>query len=272
MRVGRELNSPSLMADAQEYRVHVLSSGVVLIALLGQLVGLPLDRYAALLIVVLVVKTGWELLSDGMRVLLDASLDGETLDQVRAIIEAEPAVTEVLALVGRNAGRYRFIEGDVALRVDDLERAHAISRRIERAIREQVPHVERVLLHYEPQPRTHLRFAVPLADKEGRISEHFGEAPYFALVTVRLADGQVEREEIVDNPHQAVAKAKGIRVSEWLVALGADVVLLREAVEGKGPAYVFGDAGVEARMTEEETLPEAMAPQLADLQQRGPSP
>jgi cation diffusion facilitator family transporter len=270
MRVGRALNSPSLIADAQEYRVHVLSSGVVLVALLGQLVGLPLDRYAALLIVVLVVKTGWELLSDGMRVLLDASLDAETLDQVQAIVEAEPAVTEVLSLVGRNAGRYRFIEADVALRVDDLERAHAVSRRIERAIREQVPHVERVLLHYEPQPRTHLRFAAPLSDGDGRISKHFGEAPYFALVTVRLADGQVEREEIVHNPHQAVDKAKGIRVSEWLVELGADVVVLREPVEGKGPAYVFGDAGIETRMTEAETLPEAMAPQLAELQRREP--
>jgi cation diffusion facilitator family transporter len=29
MRMGREINSPSLLADAQEYRVHVFSSGVV---------------------------------------------------------------------------------------------------------------------------------------------------------------------------------------------------------------------------------------------------
>ena len=108
MRIGRALNSPSLKADAQEYRAHVFSSGVVFLALIGQMVGIPLDRYAALLIVVFIVKTGWELLADGMRVLLDASLDPETLDQVRAIIEGEPTVTEVRWVVGRNAGRYRF--------------------------------------------------------------------------------------------------------------------------------------------------------------------
>ncbi len=259
MRAGRRINSPSLMADAQEYRAHVFSSGVVLLALLGQWLGVPLDRYAALVIVVLIAKTGWDLLRDGMRVLLDASLDAETLDQVRALIEAEPAVTEIRSLVGRNAGRYRFIEAEVALRVDDLEKAFAIGQRLEGTIREQVPHVERVLLHYEPQVRTHLRYAAPLADPGGALSEHFGEAPYFGLATVRLADGQVERQEIVANPHLNVEKAKGIRVAEWLVGLKVDAVLLREDLKGKGPTYVFGDAGVEMRLTQAATLHEAIA-------------
>jgi len=273
MRVGRSLNSPSLMADAAEYRVHVFSSGVVFVALIGQMIGWPLDRYAALVIVVLIAKTGWELLSDGMRVLLDASLDTETLDQVRAIVEADPAVVEVRSLVGRNAGRYRFLEADVALRVGDLEKAHAVGQRIERAIREQVPHVERVLVHYEPRVRTHLRVAVPLADAGGTVSAHFGEAPFFGLATVRIGDGQdfdgfspagehgpvVERQEVVANPYTDVEKAKGIRVGEWLVGLKADVVLLQEDVHGKGPAYVFADAGVETRLTGSSTLAEILA-------------
>jgi cation diffusion facilitator family transporter len=279
MRVGRELNSPSLMADAQEYRAHVFSSGVVLLALIGQMVGAPLDRYAALVIVVLIARTGWELLADGMRVLLDASLDAETLEQVRAIIEAEPTVTEVRWVVGRNAGRYRFLEADLALRVDDLEKAHAVSQRLERTIREQVSHVERVLIHYEPRVRTHARYAVPLADAQGTVSEHFGESPYFALVTVRLpgtapgaADAQIERQEIVANPHQHVKKAKGIRVAEWLVGLKADAVLLREDVHGKGPAYVFADAGVDTWLTQATTLAEAVLEQNSReaSSQRGP--
>ena len=259
MRVGRELNSPSLMADAQEYRVHVFSSGVVFLALIGQMIGIPVDRYAALVIVVLIVKTGWDLLSDGMRVLLDASLDAETLDQVRSIIEAEPTVTEVRSLVGRNAGRYRFIEAEVVLRVDDLDKAHAVSERLAAAVRAEVPHVERVQLHYEPQARTHLLYALPLADPNGMLSEHFGEAPYFGLVTVRVADGQIERGEVLANPYQDVEKAKGIRVGEWLVGLKADVVLLHEDLHGKGPAYVFRDAGVETRLTQAATLSEAIA-------------
>jgi cation diffusion facilitator family transporter len=259
MRVGRQLNSPSLMADAQEFRVHVFSSGVVLLALLGQLVGFPVDRYAALVIVVLIARTGYELLADGMRVLLDASLDPETLAQVRSILEAEPAVAEVRSVVGRNAGRYRFLEADVVLRVDRLEKAHSLSHRLAETIRQQVPHVERVQLHVEPQVRTHVRYSVPLVDPHGTISQHFGESPYFALVTLRLADNNIEDQQVRANPHHDVVKAKGIRVAEWLVSLKIDEVILREKVQGKGPAYVFADAGVNVRLTQATTLAEAIA-------------
>ncbi len=259
MRVGRQLNSPSLMADAQEFRVHVFSSGVVLLALLGQLVGFPVDRYAALVIVVLIARTGYELLADGMRVLLDASLDPETLAQVRSILEAEPAVAEVRSVVGRNAGRYRFLEADVVLRVDRLEKAHSLSHRLAETIRQQVPHVERVQLHVEPQVRTHVRYSVPLVDPHGTISQHFGESPYFALVTLRLADNKIEDQQVRANPHHDVVKAKGIRVAEWLVSLKIDEVILREKVQGKGPAYVFADAGVNVRLTQATTLAEAIA-------------
>ena len=147
--------------------------------------------------------------------------------------------------------------------VDDLEKAYAVSQRLKEAIRDQVPHVERVRIHYEPRLRTHLRYAVPLADAGGTVSEHFGESPYFGLVTVRTSDGQVERQEVLSNPHMDVEKAKGIRVSEWLVALKSDVVLLRQDVHGKGPAYVFADAGVETRMTQADTLAQAISEQTS---------
>ncbi|MGD2206100.1 MAG: NifB/NifX family molybdenum-iron cluster-binding protein, partial [Anaerolineae bacterium] len=128
------------------------------------------------------------------------------------------------------------------------------------------------LLHYEPRVRTHLRYAVPLADVAGTISDHFGEAPFFGLVTVRIADDQnhselgraVERQEVVANPHASVEKAKGIRVGEWLVGLKADVVLLRESVQGKGPAYVLADAGVETRLTGAQTLTAGIAEQIEE--------
>ncbi|MFO7687408.1 MAG: hypothetical protein R6V60_15100 [Desulfobacterales bacterium] len=57
---------------------------------------------------------------------------------------------------------------------------------------------------------------------------------------------------------QRIEKAKGIRVSEWLVSLKTDVVLLRENLQGKGPAYVFADAGVETRLTAAKTLSAAI--------------
>jgi cation diffusion facilitator family transporter len=254
MRVGREANSPSLIADAQEYRVHIFSSGIVLLALLGHLLGLALDRWAALLVVVFVVKTGWELLIDGMRVLLDASLDAETLRKVRGILESDPLVAKVKSLMGRNAGRYRFIEGEVMLRTDDLEKGYAARIRMESAIREAIMHVDRVVIHYEPMVRAHIRYAVPLENTTGVLSEHFGEAPYFALFTVRRSDGMLEKEEIHSNPSKEVPKAKGIRVAEWLVSNKIDVLFVKESFKGRGPEYVFSNAGIELRTLPTDSL------------------
>jgi predicted Fe-Mo cluster-binding NifX family protein len=259
LRAGRAANSPALIADAREYRAHVFTTGIVFAALLAQWFNFPLDRVAALVIVVAIGKTGWELLADGMRVLLDASLDADTILQIREIITAEPTVAELKWVTGRNAGRFRFVEAEVTLRVHELEKAEATIRRIETQIHEAVPYVDRVLIHAEPMERTHLRYAVPLNDPSGTLSEHFGEAPYFGLVTLRLADGSVEQQQVITNPHTEVERAKGIQVAEWLVGQKVDVVLLKQNLRGKGPTYVFGDAGVEMREITAMTLSEALA-------------
>lgn len=264
--VGKRTESPTLIAEGRHRQVDVLSSIVVLLAVVlhyfgldVDLFGITIDHIAAGLVVVFIAHAGWELLSDGMRVLLDASVAPDTLIQVRQIIESEPMVTEVRSLTGRSAGRFRFIETDLMLRTDDLKKAHTISHHIEVEIRKQVPHVERVVIHYEPQVRKYLHIAVPIEDPAGKVSAHFGEAAYFALVRLCLADGQIERQEVVANPHTKVPKAKGIRVAEWLVNQKVDVVAVKEDLRKKGPAYVFADAGVELQISRGDQLAQVIA-------------
>jgi cation diffusion facilitator family transporter len=258
LRAGRAANSPALIADAQEYRTHLFSSGLVLVALVGQLLGLPLDRIAALVIVVLIAKMGWELLVDGMRVLLDASLDTETLKQVRATIKQHPAVVEVQALTGRNAGRYRFIEAQVGLRVRGLEKANQVSHAIAAAIREQVPHVERALIHVEPAERTVQRLAVPAADTNGSVSQHFGTAPFFVIRDVHVKDGALLEQRIVANPYADAPRGRGLKVAQWLLEQDVDVLLTADDIRGKGPGYALGDAGVEVTVSTAGSLGQAL--------------
>jgi len=259
LRAARRANSPALMASAQDHRTHVFTSGLVLVALMAQRLGLPLDRLAALIVVAIVGKSGWDLLLDGIRVLLDASLDAATLSRLREAIAEEPLVTRVEYVTGRNAGRYRFVESSVVLRTVDLEVSEAAVQRIEQRVHKMVPNVDRVLIHPKPMRREHLRYAVPLQDVNGVVSEHLGEAPYFGLARLRGADGHIEQQEIVANPHTEVERAKGLRVAEWLVHLKVDVVLLRDDLTGKGPSYVFAGAGVEVRQTGARTFAEALS-------------
>jgi len=257
-RVGRRFNSPSIIADGIQHKADVLSSLVVFFALVGQYLSLPLDRIGAVIISIFILRSGWDILKSGMRVLLDASVDHETLEAIHATILAEPGVTEVRRVTGRNSGRYIFVEADVVLRLGDLERAHLVSQRIESAIRAQVPNVDSVIIHYEPRQKTGIRYAVPLADHKGTISDHFGDAPYFALVDIDLIGKRIERQEIVENRHAGNEKGKGIRVAEELLARKVDTVVTREDLEGKGPGYAFATSGVLTEMTDASTLPDLL--------------
>ena len=259
IKAGKAANSPSLIASALEYRTHVFSSGAVLVSLISHFLGLNLDRWAALFVVFFIIRTGWELLTDGMRVLLDASIDTGTLTQVQQIIAKDPSIDQIKELTGRNSGRFRFLETQVTLRTNDLRKAHEVTERIEKSIRAQVPHVERVLIHYEPVIQNEILSAFPLASIDGKLSEHFGEAPFFALVTQRLSDKEIEKQELIHNPFTQLPKAKGIRVAEWLISRKVDQVVLKEDIKGKGPEYVFRDAGVALIFTKANSWRSALA-------------
>jgi cation diffusion facilitator family transporter len=258
LRRGREIESPSLTADAQHIRTDMLSSGVIFFGLLGGMFRLPLDRVAALVMVFFIGKAGLAIFLDAIRVLLDASLDFETLDRVKNTILEDPKVVTINALWGRNSGRFKFIEADIVLKVHDLDRAHAVTKRIEGEIKKRVSNVDHILIHYEPQKKETRTCVVPLAGNKRTISDHFGDAPYFYLATLREGDKAILEEKFLHNPFLGEEKGKGIKVSEWLLQHGADTVLTRRDFKGRGPGYVFSDAGVDVHLSEGESLEEVV--------------
>ncbi|MBN1224383.1 MAG: cation diffusion facilitator family transporter [Candidatus Aminicenantes bacterium] len=270
--IGRRTGSPTLIAEGRHRQVDVLSSIVVLISVVLsyfglhlKILGVSIDQIGAALILIFIAHAGWGLFSDGMRVLLDASIDFSTLDSIREIIQSEPMVSEIKSLMGRNAGRFRFIQATITLKTENLERAHRISEDIERKIRNQVTHVEKVIIHYGPSERTHDRIALPLEDGKDRISRHFGEAPYFGIVRIRRKDKEIEKQEILENPHRSVEIAKGIRVAEWLVGQGVDHVGMKEDVSRKGPGYVLSNGGVKTHIISAERIDQAISEIIADF-------
>lgn len=261
LSVGKKTGSPTLIAEGKHRQADVFANLVVLVAVILQyfdielsLFGIGFDRWAAIVVLVFVIYTGWELLKDGMRVLLDASIDHETLSTLRETILAEPAVVKINSLIGRNAGRFVFLQANIVLRTSDLKKAHQVSERLEQKVKKTVESVEQIIIHYEPYEPHHFRYALPLQDSGGQISEHFGGAAYFALLQKVIASGEIERKEIIVNPHLSMERGRGLRVAEWLVEQKIDKVFVREPLKGKGPAYVFNDAGVEIKEIEQENL------------------
>ncbi|HNX39049.1 MAG TPA: cation diffusion facilitator family transporter [Methanothrix sp.] len=256
IRVGRQTGSPSLVADGIQHRADVLTSSLVFLALAAQNTGLPLDRIAAAVISLVIIKEGWNILVDGMRVLLDASVDARTLEKIRSLIMLAPEVAGIEELVARNSGRYLFVQANLLFRVSDLKRAHLAGRRIEAEIKKELPQVDRVTIHYQPIQRSILRYAIALSDSGGGLSDHFGESPYFALVDIDLQMKGVGRREVVANPYRDLAKGKGLKVARFLLAYKPDIIICKESLAGKGPGYAFAEAGVQTAQTEAMSLEE----------------
>ncbi len=259
-RVGAEIESPSLIADARHMWVDMLSNTVVLVGLLSSLAGFNLDRIAAFIVVFFIAWAGGKILIDGVRVLLDASLDYQTLSSAEKLILDEPQITEIQNLIGRNSGRYKFIEAKIVLKTHDFDKANFIVHRIEANIKRQIKNVDRVLIHFEPTQKEILVYALPLKDaNQNQIFPHFGEAPYFTLIKVRVKDKKAIEHRVIENPFTQVEHGKGILVAEFLNKHFIDVIVTKESFEGKGPFYVFSNAAVENLQSERKTIEEALA-------------
>ena len=145
-----ELNSPSLLADAEHIKADFYTALVVLVGVLGQYFGYPVvEKLAVVVVVYFIFHSGFEILKEAIKVLLDASLDHETIDNIREVLKEEPQVKEILYITGRNAGSFKFVQLDLSLNTDSLKEAHALAHDIEARIKAQMPFVEKVVVHYQ---------------------------------------------------------------------------------------------------------------------------
>jgi len=145
-----ELNSPSLKADAEHVKSDFFTALVVLVGVIGQYMGYPMvEKIAVAVVVYFIFHSGWEILVDAIKVLLDASVDHETLQKVREILEKEDMIEKINDVKGRNAGSYKFIYLDIDVKTDSIKEAHAYVHQLEEKIKEAIPEVEKVITHYE---------------------------------------------------------------------------------------------------------------------------
>jgi cation diffusion facilitator family transporter len=264
LKKGKETGSPSLIADAKHIWTDMLSSLVILLALLGSGIRIAIDKYAAVIVVLFIVRSAIVIFLDSARVLLDASIDYSSLTRIRELVLADPRVAEIQNLWARNAGRYKFIELELILRVKDLEKGHQITEEIENRVKMEIAQVDRVLIHYQPQPQEFLTIGIPLNDDKTTISEHFGEAPFFRFFSLQCRKGKIVEDKVLNNPFLSEQKAKGIKVATWLLERGMNMLLANHDQSGKGPGFVLGNGGAEILLTKETNAEKALTVFLSE--------
>jgi len=145
-----ELNSPSLLADSEHIKTDFYTAIVVLVGVLGQYFGYPIiEKLAVVVVVYFIFHSGFEILKEAIKVLLDASLDHESMENIRTILKDEPLIESINTITGRNAGSFKFVQLDLSLKTDSLTEAHDLAHEIEKKIKEEMPFVEKVVVHYQ---------------------------------------------------------------------------------------------------------------------------
>jgi cation diffusion facilitator family transporter len=157
MRLGRRLDSASLLADAWNDRVDI---GSAFAALLGAGLAawaperfLFLDRVGAGLVALVVIYTGARIFRDTSLELMDTNPPEDLLNRVRNAARSVDGVIAIETCRGRKSGLGYFI--DLHVEVDPeltVLVAHRIAHDIKDRVRAEIPTVLDVLVHVEPAP------------------------------------------------------------------------------------------------------------------------
>jgi cation diffusion facilitator family transporter len=159
-KVGKETDSAALMADGWHLRTDVWTSAGVATGLTFYMFGkwfAPklnldwIDPVIAMGVAVLIIKAAWELTSEAVTYLLDASLPEAEEKTITAIIDhMTPTVLNFHNFKTRKAGSERFVEFHIVVNKDlSVKHAHDICDEITFKIKKQYPKTE-VMIHTEP--------------------------------------------------------------------------------------------------------------------------
>ena len=156
-RVGRRIQSASLIADAWNDTVDILAATAALtavaLAMYDSARFLAADHYGGFAVGLIVVLTGLRVLRDASLELMDTMPSREMIARVRAAALEVPGVVGVDKSYARKTGfRYHV---DLHIQVDPgltVATSHVISGRVRAQVREQLGWVADVLVHVEPAP------------------------------------------------------------------------------------------------------------------------
>lgn len=148
--VGNKLKSSILVADSMHTRSDIYASIGVVGGLAAVKMGYPIaDPIIALLITGLIIITGFGIIRDSSRVLLDKALIEESV--ILKLALSVPGVCNCHRIRTRGAPGQMYVDLHICMDSSlSLDMAHKVSENVENLIRISIEGVEDVVVHMEP--------------------------------------------------------------------------------------------------------------------------
>jgi len=265
IKVGESVGSQALIGEGRHSKVDAYSSLVVMAGIILNYLGISkVEAIAGVIISTLILKLGIWMGKDAILVLLDVCIRPERIQLIRETAENIPGVTAVHNVKVRRAGPFVF--GEMHLEVNEklaIDKAHEISQRVEKRIKENIREMDSVTIHIEPSKRTLERLAIPVRDNQGLESDthhHFGGAPYYILLDMK--QGELNGWQVDKNPAATLDRKKGIETAHFLLDNNVNVLLTKEI--GEGPFHLLRDALIEIYHLPQDMKIREIAREFAD--------
>jgi len=141
--VGKQMDSPALIANAWENRADVYSSVAALVGVFGARMGLTfLDPIAAIVVGFMIARSGTKTLILGVKGITDRSFDKTMLAQVKKLVLKEKAIRDVSRLRARKTGQKHWI--DVEVKFEPQMKVSEVKQVIERVRKNVMEKFEKI--------------------------------------------------------------------------------------------------------------------------------
>ena len=150
--VAKKSDSVSLLADAEHLSTDIFSSlGVFIGLVLIKITGIAaLDPIIALIVALIILKTGFSISKETLNNLLDGSLPSEDIAKIEEILKKNSVIKGYKNIKGRKSGQYKDIELTLLFNPDmKISCAHNVCDQIENEIKSELGLVN-TTIHAEP--------------------------------------------------------------------------------------------------------------------------
>jgi cation diffusion facilitator family transporter len=152
IKIGEEINSRGLIADAHHHRSDAFSSVAALIGIGGAKLGLRiLDPIAGLVVAFLILKVGYEILRDTSYELMDGRPEKEKVDNICYLAKDIEGVVDIHDIKLRSYGPRYIVDLKIAVNGKlTVKEGHNIAVKVKNAIIMSEDDVKDVLVHVDP--------------------------------------------------------------------------------------------------------------------------
>lgn len=259
IKIGKEINSPSLASLGRENKTHIFTSSAVFLGTLATINKVPyVEGIVTFLVSGLIFKIGLETIREGILSLMDVSPEKEIKQEIISTIESVPGVKEAFDLRLRKSGPY--VLGQVKVGVGkelDVEQSHRLADQVEDKVEKDFDQVGSFLVHVEPHVDQYSHLVIPVKNDKGlksTLADQFGRAPYFLFVNLKKE--KKVGSYAVKNPYQEKKMKAGLEVVKLINRHRADILITKEV--GEISFHTLRDYLIDIYQTDEKTAKKAI--------------